>query len=430
MAGDVAADHSLRPRDGVSFSVDDDHRNVAGIKSLVMGFDVPSLQRVAASYRAAADRLTSMNETLVSGAAAMAKIWEGPSSVESQQSLRTLHATIRELAEKFRSVAGPLETLCARLLAHKDFVENKSEAWSDNDETWDDSIPGYYQTMNAGYEWGSSDELAGQHLRLLNNDLRKVYEQWPFSIRKVVPDLKAPTAPIPPVETLDGPGDHHVGPGSFADPGGDLTGAGLDGVDGILPGDPAAAGLPGDALGADGYPNGTTPDGLGRDGDPGGVPGGGAGGTYPDTPGVSGPNGADGSAPYPGGTGPDTGAGLPGGGLPNTRGSATTLEDFRRPAGWAPDTSTSLPNGGLPATGNGDGIGGGGVGGGGALATGPGALPLNARSASATGTGMPFLPMGGAAAGESEEKENSTWLHEDDDVWGNDPGDAVSGKIG
>ncbi|GGT04918.1 WXG100 family type VII secretion target [Nonomuraea spiralis] len=419
MAVDVSGDHTIRPSGGASFAVDDDGRSVDGIKKVITEIDVPSLQQAAASYLSAADRLTSMNEALVSGATAMAKIWEGPSSVESQQSLRTLHATIRELADKFRAVGRPLEALCTRLLAHRDFVEHKGQAWSDNDETWDDSIPGWYRTMNAGYEWGSSDELAGQHLRLLNNDLLKVYEQWPFSIHKVVPDLKEPTAPSPPVETPDDTGGDDIDPDSFTRPDDDFQGDDFDAVDDTSPDDTSTPDLPGDTLSSDGYPDGSTPDGSGTGTDP--------GGTYPGTgtPGGRDPDGAD-RAAYPGGgTGPDTGAGLPGtGGLPDTSGS-TTLEDFQRPAGWNPNTSTSFPNGNIPPAGNGTGNGVGGT------MTGVGALPLNARSASASGSGFPFMPMGGAgAAGEEEEKENSTWLHEDDDVWGNDAGDAVSGKIG
>ncbi|MFI7416752.1 hypothetical protein [Nonomuraea sp. NPDC049684] len=42
-----------------------------------------------------------------------------------------------------------------------------------------------------------------------------------------------------------------------------------------------------------------------------------------------------------------------------------------------------------------------------------------------------MLPAAACAsvAAEPEDKENSTWLHEDDDVWGGDD-DAVSGRIG
>ncbi|MGW5685798.1 hypothetical protein [Nonomuraea sp. NPDC003754] len=426
MAENVTADHTIRFNGSVPFSVNDDGRSVAGIKNLIMMLDPATIQRTAASYLAAADRLTSMNEALVSGATAMAKVWEGPSSVESQQSLRTLHATIRELAAKFKAVGLPLEALGRRLLEHKEFVENKSEAWSDNDHTWDDSIPGWYHTMNSsGYEWGSSDELAGQHLRLLNNDLRKVYEEWPFNVHKVVPDLKPPTIPGPPVDTTEDPGDHHVDTSSFTPPGGDLEGPGPDGIDETSAGDTAVPGLPGDTLSGDGgYPgSGTDWDGSGTDG------------RYPDRTGLDagdsggkGPNGADRSGANTNGAGPDAGAGTPDtGGLPNTRGTNTTLEDFQRPAGWAPDPSTSFPNGPTPypSTGNGPGVGVGGN-----VLTGPGGLPLNARSASATGGGMPFMPMAGAGANESEDKENSTWLHEDDDVWGDDTDGAVSGRIG
>ncbi|MFD2355663.1 hypothetical protein ACFSTC_49915 [Nonomuraea ferruginea] len=74
--------------------------------------------------------------------------------------------------------------------------------------------------------------------------------------------------------------------------------------------------------------------------------------------------------------------------------------------------------------------GGTGIGTGGALGPGQG-TSLGTRSG--TGAGMPFLPMGGmgggGGGGDSRDRESTTWLHEDDDVWGDDTG-SVNSRIG
>ncbi|MFI9550155.1 WXG100 family type VII secretion target [Nonomuraea endophytica] len=426
MAADLSADHPIRPGAGASFSVNDDGRSVAGIRKLIESLEPAILLEAAGSYLAAAGRLTSMNEALISGATAMAKIWEGPSSVESQQSLRTLHATIRELAAKFTAVGQPLQALGLRLQVHKDFVENKTRAWSDNGDTWDDSMPALYKTMNKGVEWGSADELAGQHLRLLNDDLREVFDQWPVTIHKVVPDLKLPTPAVPDLTRIDDPGNHPIDPSALNAPTGDLQTPGIDGIDPTPPIDPAMPDLPGTALTADGrYPGNDTLNGTGTGTGADGTDGRYPDGTSPDTGDRdnAGQNGANPNSATPDGT---PNPGIPGtDGLPDIPGSQTTLEDFQRPAGWDLSGPTSVPNTGSPhpATGNGLGAN---------VMTGSGGIPLNARSASASGKGIPFMPMAGAGAGadESEARENSTWLHEDDDVWGGDADDAVPGRIG
>jgi uncharacterized protein YukE len=109
-----------------------------------------------------------------------------------------------------------------------------------------------------------------------------------------------------------------------------------------------------------------------------------------------------------------------------------------------------LPGGGGPGLGGGGGglgpgLGGGGLGGGpgvgapgagmpsGALGTaGEAAAAQNAALAGkggANGTGMPMGMGGGGAGGQKEERERSTWLTEDEDVWGGD-GDVAPPVIG
>ncbi|MFC4120091.1 hypothetical protein [Nonomuraea zeae] len=426
MAEDLKADHQLRLYGSVPFSVNDDGRSVAEIKNFIKYLQVEAVERAAASYLAASKLLASLNDALVFEATAMAKVWEGPSSVESQQALRTLHATIRELSEKFKAVGLPLETLGKRLREHQAFVENKSEAWSDNGTTFDDSMPGWYETMNAGTEWGSADELAGQHLRLINNDLLKFYEQWPYTITKVVPALKPPDLPVPDLQTDDDFEGPQIDPRTLKGPGGELQSPGIEGIGDTPSIGSDSSGFPdGSQDPAGAYPDGTYPDG-GADPSDIGADGRYPDGTYPDGgQNAAGPQGADPAGADPtltaGAARPDT-SGL------NAPDSRTTLEDFQRPVNWDPNSATSMPNGGspyyTPGTGSGTGPGG--------NLTGLGGLPLNARSASVSGSGIPFMPMAGAGTGaeESEDKENSTWLHEDDDVWGTDTDGAVSDKIG
>jgi hypothetical protein len=42
--------------------------------------------------------------------------------------------------------------------------------------------------------------------------------------------------------------------------------------------------------------------------------------------------------------------------------------------------------------------------------------------------GMPFMPMGGAGGEGNQERERSTWLTEDESVWGGD-GPVAPGVI-
>jgi hypothetical protein len=134
------------------------------------------------------------------------------------------------------------------------------------------------------------------------------------------------------------------------------------------------------------------------------------------------PNGPGGVSPYSGGGG---GIGVPGG------------------SGAGLDTGGSLA--GLGGAGGGLGAGGGGLGAGDASGVGAGAGALNGglgagagAGSSAGGSGLGagagtpggavgaaggrgmMMPMHGAGQGDEDERERSTWLSEDEDVWGNE----------
>src|SRR6266516_3912802 len=122
---------------------------------------------------------------------------------------------------------------------------------------------------------------------------------------------------------------------------------------------------------------------------------------------VGGPGG-----PGPGG-GVDTGAGLAGfdGGGGAGGGGAGGF--------GAGDAGGIGPGSGIGAGGGGAGLSGGGAGGGSGLAGG-GAGAGGAGAAAASGRGM--MPMHGGQGGDEEERERSTWLTEDDDIWGGEDG--------
>lgn len=135
--------------------------------------------------------------------------------------------------------------------------------------------------------------------------------------------------------------------------------------------------------------------------------------------------------------GPITG----GGGWPGTDGgNLPGLDTGTTLAGYDPSAS-GLGGGGLGAGGLGSGglgagggagtglsgVGGAGIGAGSGAALGAGAGAAGGASGAGGGRGAMMAPMHGGGNGSEEERERSTWLNEDDDVWGST--DAPSGVI-
>ncbi|WP_155884579.1 WXG100 family type VII secretion target [Actinomadura flavalba] len=203
---------------------------------------------------------------------------------------------------------------------------------------------------------------------------------------------------------------------------------------GLPGGGGAGGGLPGAGGGGAGIgsPPGGGGLGGGLPGSGGGLPGGGAGGL---------PGGGGGGLPGSGG------GGLPGGGLPGYNGGGGTDLAGTPPGGGGlpggggglPGGGGGLPGGGLPGGGAGGGLPGGGAGLGGMPMGGPGSgagrgagLGGAGRGAAGMG-GMGGSPMGGGGRGGGkgeEENERTTWLMEDEDVWGGSDGDAAPPVIG
>ena len=138
------------------------------------------------------------------------------------------------------------------------------------------------------------------------------------------------------------------------------------------------------------------------------------------------PNGPGGVSPYNGG---GSGIGLPGGGsgigLPGG-GSGPGLDTGGSLAGLDPSGGAGA---GLGGAGDGSGVTGGGLGAGagGGLGAGAGGAGTGGGLGAGAGTGTAgvgaggrgmMMPMHGSGQGDEDERERSTWLSEDDDVWG------------
>ncbi|MCA2224270.1 hypothetical protein [Nonomuraea aurantiaca] len=440
--------------------VDDDGRSVAEVKNFVKSLDPTAVKQAGNAYLDACSTLAGAQKVIEQINVEMAKCWGGKASVEAQEALRVLHATVRELSDKLNWMGRPLQSLGERLVEHQEFMDKSGLAWSDNTFTFDDSSPGWYRTMDKGVEWGSQDELAGQHLRLLNDDLTLTYQQLPDSFHKEVPDIKDPAGVPPPVTPLNTDFSNPGGPGGPGGPGNGYNGyndtGGYNGT-----GDNGGLGDNGRGIGSDGsnrngvdtpttpkFPNDTqTPDPTGNGTtDP--TKGATVPGATDPTKGATDPTGGI-TDPTKGLTDPTKGMTDPTSGLTDpTKGlsapTSTKLEDFQPPSDWNPThtpTSTpnsnptiTSPNANFPSSPNSSSPSSGpltSAGGSGGMASALPTTQAGLKAGTGNGMGMPFMPMGGAGGGTEERtNEGGTWLTEDDDVWGGETDGVVSDRIG
>ena len=230
---------------------------------------------------------------------------------------------------------------------------------------------------------------AGEAMHQVNVGTEQSNDRFPEGIRQDMPTTRNPSIDeIDQPEYPGGPG----GPGSPKMPGG---GPPPGGPNGMPPGGPGAPEL--------GGPNG--PGGPNVPGGPNG-PGGPGGPNIPGPGGPGTPGGPDFPGGGPGGPGSDL-ASMPGGGPGGGPGGLP---------GGAPGLGGGAPGGGLP----------GGAPGAGALGSagapgafaGPGAFGKNGLGGAGGPMGMPMGAGAGAGGGQNNERERSTWLTEDEDVWG------------
>ncbi|WP_188191154.1 WXG100 family type VII secretion target [Nonomuraea sp. SYSU D8015] len=446
--------HSLKAS-GAGGTDSPDNRNVEQVLTLIGKFDPAPIDHAATAYRDAQKAVNDAREEIKAEAHNLAKVWEGKASVEAQKALGILYATLGELAEKLGKMAHPLSEFGNVVRGHQAFLNDDWKgfllpAWhyqgyfnagipftdtgSWNDDLISDNFgvyTGYYnergEVVNSTRaQWGTSNELAGLHLQTFGNDLKQILHKMPDNLEETLPDIHpsaGPTYQPPPVDYNFGdqrPGTGNVTPVSYGN--NDLNGYRPGGRD-----------TDGPTLGSVHSPTDTTqtdpdPREPGQQGDPS------TGSTA--TPGGTDPRGTDPSGQNPAGATSQNPGQVPSPGTNPT----TNLQDYQRPPNGYTANGGNFPTANPPGhatpntssftPGTSGGPGGPGAYGGGVV---PAAAPAGGVRVGGN-TGMPIMPMGamggGAGAEQSRDRESTTWLHEDDDVWGGDTDSAVNSKIG
>jgi uncharacterized protein YukE len=347
-----------------------------------------------------ADKFTPSLDVLRSQAGALANAWKGKDADEAQKQLQRLHASARDIAQQAKGTGWALTEHGTKLEWYKDHAPKegfmKGVDFGDVASfAWQGMVGMVAKRAFIGSE---EDNAAREHMNRLQG---RTVEANGYMPEEISTDLPAPGGhkwDRPPGSYP--PGGHPPGgmppggmPGGGGGGGGNLPkdpfGHGGGGGGGNLPHDPFGNGgaggggshLPKDPFGGGGGGGGTNLAGMPHG--PGGAGGGGLGGD---------PFGKGGLG---GGAGGGLGGG-PGGGPGGLSGGAPGM-----PGGLG---------GGAPGAGAGRGVGGRGAG------------------------GMGGAPMGGGAGGGGkggeEEHERSTWLTEDEDVWGGNDGDTAPPVIG
>ncbi|QFG22081.1 WXG100 family type VII secretion target [Actinomadura sp. WMMB 499] len=392
------------------------------------------------AYNGAASKFESAARVLRTQMSALANVWKGDdadATIEQMEYLQGSAESMRQVSDETgRALVNHAEVI-------RQFQSNRPGKGFFGNLSWDDAGVVAAGTVVAGPAGGAialggkkigealgildsaEDDAAKQHMRQLGEATNNSNTQMPASISTNLPTTGQWRQDPPPNPDLDGGG------GSI--PGGGGMGGGLPGG-GSMPG--GGGSIPGGGGVGGGLPGGGSIPGGGGGGLPGGggsIPGGGGGGGFP---------GGGGSIPGGGGGiggGSSDLAGLPGGGGLSGGGGSLGGDPFGR--GGLGGGGGGMPGGGGALGGAGGGMGGampgagglagGGMGGGrGAGGAGAGGKGLGSG---AGGRGMMGgAPMGGGGGGgnNQEEHERTTWLTEDEDVWGGNDGDTAPPVIG
>ncbi len=389
------------------------------VRNWVDETDPASVKRAGDYYVAAHGLLQDAAVTLKQKAVDLAAKYNGPESVEAQKELQRLHASIRELAGKMREVGVPLQKYAETLTwAQRNIVTKRGEdSRTDHDTDWADNVPfyGMYRV----------ERRARDRFNEINDRIVQHYQELPAEVQHSLPTpMKIELPDYRNVDLPSGPGGlTTAGPG-----GGDFGGSGAwpavngSGVDGLSPWGTDPGGSDPGGLSPSGQGPGTVdgsssaPDGSGT----GGPHPGGANGLDPNS---LNPGGADGlglNTTTPPGSGSDKTvlAGLNDRGtlgLPNGNGT------LGLPNGTGTGPSFGNPPNGPSGTGLPNGVGGFGP-------AGASSFDAGGRTRAGGSPMTPFMPPGGVAGAgagqEKQDRENSTWLMEDDEVWGG-AGDTI-----
>jgi uncharacterized protein YukE len=359
--------------------------DVEAVRAMLRDMRPGEVDQSAAAYNKVAARMQTSVELLYNQATKLAEAWGGEAAQNAMRQLQKTYDQANEIRAKSQQTGGAMSV-------HADMM--RSYQANPPEEAGGGGIMGgivkvasaVSPAVGVGAAAATNDN-ADEFMGRLQGDTVKSNGNFPRDIQTDMANVESYQEP--PISEPD-PGH---GPGGGGGGGGGSVGGGH------LPG----AG--GGGLGSGGSVGGGHLPGAGG----GGIDGGSVGGGHL-------PGGVGGV----GGGGTDL-AGAGGGGLPGGVGGGSL--------GGGAGLGGGVGGGGLPGGGLGAGAGvgvlGGGAGGGAGIGAGAGA---GKGAAGRPGMGSPMGGHGGGGEGE-EERERSTWLTEDDDVWGGD-GDTAPPVIG
>lgn len=334
-------------------------------------------------YAAMAAKLDEHAGNLIAHAEHIAKAWAGKPADDALRALQLLHSTTAQIGSRTSEAADTYKWLGNEILPwYKDSASSMTDGFITTD---------------------ADGERARALLDNMNTRVAEANNSLPTYIDFTVPDPKIDSyngtdgSGVTVPTRTGGPGSPGYAPG---DTGASGIGPGTPGGPGDWdPGVPSPGGpgtpLPGNDTDLAGAPP-WSPPGTPLPGGPGGNP------FTPGGPGLA-----------PAGPGLPGGPGAPGPFSPGVPGTAPPMGSGPRPAGLPRGLGGTVSGPGGPLGVAGRGLGPGGVIG--------GVRPGVAGTAGAA-SGRAGMPIGGTAggSGEAQEHTRTTWLSEDEDVWGTD----------
>ncbi|MFI0450863.1 WXG100 family type VII secretion target [Actinomadura sp. 6N118] len=405
------------------------------MKQILQNMQPQRVKEAGTAYTNAAAKFETTAGLLRSRADALSKVWKGEDAAAAQKQMQRLNATSKEMDAKLAEAGRALDHHANQQI---EFQRTAPGGGAIPNFTYTDATVFAAGAVIAGPAggalavggkkvadvvgdltgWWDSEEkaLAKEHMkRLQDSTIQTNNLRMPKDVTTDLPYGGGNNQYTQPPRTDTGGGIPGGGIPGGGIPGGGVPGGGIPGGGtpggGIPGGGVPGGGIPGGGTPGGGIPGGGTPGG----GIPGGgIPGGGGGGGGSDLAGIP-KGGGGGGIPGGGGLGGDpfgrSGLGGGGGGIPGGG------------AGGG-----GIPGGGMAGM-PGAGMGGGAAGRGGA-GTGKGSgLGKGGMRAGGMGAG-PMGGAGGRGGGSEDENERSTWLTEDEDIWGGSDGDAAPPVIG
>lgn len=365
------------------------------VKKVVDSMQPDKMDTAATTYGAVAKRMDDSVGLLYNQAKRMVEAWGGEDAEKAMDQMNKAYRQAQEIHTKADVTSKALTAHAKTQRSWKNAYGSGSamDGWVKDAVSWGERImatnPATAPVAIGGLianNYGAEDVMSN-----INKGTAESNNNFPRGIQQDMPNPDPRLGETEPIEPPGGGPKAPKMPGGGGPSGGPGSMPGGPGGPGDLPGGPGGPGGPGDLPGGPGGPNMPGgPHGPGVPGSPGG----------PDLPG--GPGGLGGG---PGGPGTDLASMPPGGpgGGPGLGGGGAGLG-----AGGV--------GGGPGALGGGLGAGPGGMGAG--MGAGPGAFGGLGGKGGVNGMGMPMGAGARGGGGDGDEHERSTWLTEDEDVWG------------